>query len=72
VSVIDQGSGVAAEVLEKIFDSYFTTKPSGMGLGLSVCRSIVRAHGGRIWAENNHGRGASFHFSLPATVAETA
>jgi C4-dicarboxylate-specific signal transduction histidine kinase len=72
VSVIDQGSGVAAEILEKIFDSYFTTKPSGMGLGLSVCRSIVRAHGGRIWAENNHGRGASFHFSLPATVAETA
>jgi C4-dicarboxylate-specific signal transduction histidine kinase len=72
VSVVDQGSGVAAEVLEKVFDSYFTTKPTGMGLGLSVCRSIVRAHGGRIWAENNQGRGATFHFSLPATVAENA
>jgi signal transduction histidine kinase len=72
VSVVDQGSGVAAEALEKIFDSYFTTKPTGMGLGLSVCRSIVRAHGGRIWAENNQGRGASFHFSLPATIAENA
>jgi signal transduction histidine kinase len=70
VSVIDQGSGIAADVLEKIFDSYFTTKPSGMGLGLSVCRSIVRAHGGRIWAENNQGRGASFHFSLPAALGE--
>ncbi len=72
ISVIDQGPGIAAEVLERIFDPFFTTKARGMGLGLSICRNIVNANGGRLWVENNPVRGASFHFILPLMLVETA
>jgi PAS domain S-box-containing protein len=66
VAVSDSGMGVDPELLDRVFDSFYTTKPSGMGLGLSICRSIVDAHGGRLWADANKPRGAVFQFILPA------
>jgi signal transduction histidine kinase len=71
ITVLDRGHGIAIETLPKLFDSFFSTKQQGMGLGLSIARSIVDAHGGRIWAENRDGHGAAFHVELPgAAVAE--
>jgi len=67
VSVADVGVGLAHDMLETIFEPFFTTKEHGMGLGLSVCRSIITAHGGKLWASNNPGRGATFHFTLPVS-----
>lgn len=66
VTVADSGPGVAGEDLETIFEAFFTTKPEGMGMGLSICRSIVEAHGGRLWASRGD-RGLIFHVFLPAT-----
>jgi signal transduction histidine kinase len=65
VSVSDTGVGLPAGQAEQIFNAFFTTKPGGTGMGLAICRSIVEAHGGRLWATDNGGRGASFYFSLP-------
>jgi C4-dicarboxylate-specific signal transduction histidine kinase len=65
VMVSDTGPGIAAEKIEQIFEPFFTTKTSGMGIGLSVSRTIIEAHAGRIWAENNPTRGATFRFTLP-------
>jgi C4-dicarboxylate-specific signal transduction histidine kinase len=65
ISVSDSGPGIAEEKLEKIFESFFTSKANGMGLGLSVCRTIITAHGGRLWAVNNSARGATFYLELP-------
>jgi two-component system, LuxR family, sensor kinase FixL len=65
VSVADTGDGIAAGSEEKIFEPYHTTKPRGLGLGLSLSRSIVLAHGGRLWAENRPGGGATFYFTIP-------
>jgi two-component system sensor kinase FixL len=65
VSVIDGGGSIPEEKMEQIFESFFTTKEQGMGLGLSVCRTIIAAHRGKLWATNNADRGATFHFSLP-------
>ena len=70
ISVQDRGCGIPGETLPKLFDSFFSTKQQGMGLGLSIARSIVDAHGGRIWAENREGHGAAFHVELPEAVAE--
>ena len=64
VSVTDCGCGIPSEKLPQIFDSFFTTKEEGMGLGLSIARSIIEAHHGRIWAENNSNGGATFHFAV--------
>jgi C4-dicarboxylate-specific signal transduction histidine kinase len=66
VSVRDSGPGLAPGALERLFDAFYTTKSNGLGLGLSICRSIIEAHGGRLWATANEPRGASFEFTLPA------
>lgn len=68
VAVRDSGMGLASEGLDRVFDSFYTTKPSGLGLGLSICRSIVEAHGGRLWASANIPQGAMFQFTVPAIV----
>jgi signal transduction histidine kinase len=65
VAVRDSGPGIDPERLECVFDSFYTTKLSGMGLGLSICRSIVGAHGGQLWVDTNEPRGAVFQFTLP-------
>jgi len=69
VSVSDTGSGLSEEVREHLFQPFMTTKKEGMGVGLSICRTIVEAHGGSIWAENNEGGGATFAFTLPTAEA---
>jgi signal transduction histidine kinase len=71
VEVRDSGPGLAPETLEHVFEAFYTTKPGGLGMGLSICRSIIEAHGGRLWASANLPRGASFQFALPA-IANTA
>jgi signal transduction histidine kinase len=68
VSVSDTGMGLPPQQTERIFDAFFTTKPHGLGMGLSISRSIVESHRGRLWAAGNSPRGASFHFTLPTTV----
>jgi C4-dicarboxylate-specific signal transduction histidine kinase len=66
VSVKDSGEGIPSADLERIFKPFFTTKAQGLGVGLAISRSIIEAHGGRLWAENNPGGGATLHFTLPA------
>jgi two-component system sensor kinase FixL len=68
--VNDSGKGISAEEIEKVFTPFFTTKPQGMGVGLCICRSIIRHHQGQIWAESNPEGGATFYFSLPAATDE--
>jgi PAS domain S-box-containing protein len=70
VSVEDTGLGIEMENTERLFAPFFTTKPQGIGMGLSICRSIVEAHGGRLWVAKNQPRGAAFHFALPVTTTE--
>ena len=65
VAVRDSGSGIDLDHIDRVFEAFYTTKPSGMGMGLSICRSIIDAHGGRLWAEANEPRGAVFQFTLP-------
>lgn len=73
VRVIDQGCGIAPEIRDKLFTAFFTTKPEGMGVGLSICRSIIEFHRGRLWAEDNphssSGSGTIFAFTLPLEAA---
>ena len=65
VAVRDSGPGIDPEHLDRVFDAFYTTKSSGVGMGLSICRSIIHAHGGRLWADVNTPRGAVFRFTLP-------
>jgi C4-dicarboxylate-specific signal transduction histidine kinase len=65
VTVRDSGPGLAPESVDRLFDSFFTTKPGGLGMGLSICRSIIEAHQGRLWATANTPHGAVFQFNLP-------
>jgi PAS domain S-box-containing protein len=65
VAIEDSGSGIAPGDMEQIFSTFFTTKVTGMGMGLSICRSIIETHGGRLWASPGHPYGAVFHFTLP-------
>lgn len=65
VSVSDTGPGIAEDQLDRIFDPFFTAKTEGLGIGLSISRGIVEAHGGRLWAENGAHGGATFHFTVP-------
>ena len=66
VAVRDSGPGIDPERLDRIFEAFYTTKSSGVGMGLSISRSIINAHGGRLWAEPNESRGAVFQFALPS------
>ena len=71
VSVSDTGSGIAAGLEDRIFEPFVTTRRTGMGMGLAICRTIVRAHGGTLEAANNEGGGATFSFTLPGTSPPT-
>lgn len=65
MSITDGGIGISAENANRLFNAFFTTKASGLGMGLSICRSIVEAHGGRMSVSSNEGPGATFQFTLP-------
>jgi two-component system sensor kinase FixL len=70
ISVGDTGPGIAPDIADRLFQPFATTKPAGMGVGLSICRTIIEAHGGQIWAEPNPGGGAVFHFTLRRVTGE--
>jgi len=70
VTVKDAGVGLDAESMSKLFDAFYTTKPEGMGIGLSVSHSIIQRHHGRLWAEENDGPGATFAFAIPSKPAQ--
>jgi signal transduction histidine kinase len=65
IEVRDGGTGIPPEMLQAIFDPFTTGKPDGLGIGLSICRTIIERHGGKIWAANNPDRGATFSITLP-------
>jgi PAS domain S-box-containing protein len=70
VAVSDSGTGLSGDKLDKIFEPFYTTKREGLGMGLSISRSIIEAHGGRLWAENNPNRGATFYFTVPVDCGD--
>ena len=72
LAVRDTGIGIDPDDAERLFNPFFTTKPDGTGMGLSICRSIIEVHGGRVWASCNEGRGATFQFSLPLLQGDAA
>jgi len=65
ISVLDNGTGIRPDILDQLFEPFVTTKQQGLGLGLTICRSIATAHGGQLWAGNNTGRGSAFRLMLP-------
>ena len=71
ISVSDTGIGLPPKQMDKVFDAFFTTKPHGTGMGLSISRSIIESHGGRLWATGNPDRGTTFQFTLPIEPAAT-
>jgi PAS domain S-box-containing protein len=71
-SIADRGSGIPQDAADRLFEPFFTTKPHGLGLGLSICRSIMAAHGGRLWADNNADGGATFTLALPRAMETRA
>ena len=68
VAIADSGPGIDPQVVGRIFEPFYTTKPQGTGMGLAISRSIIEAHGGRLWAEPNTPRGATFQCTLPASI----
>ena len=70
--MVDSGPGLAPDVRSRLFQPFVTTKPAGMGVGLSICHGIVEAHGGRMWLADNNGGGAEFRFTLPVAGADRA
>jgi signal transduction histidine kinase len=72
VAVRDSGPGIDPAHSERVFEAFYTTKSSGVGMGLSICRSIINAHGGRLWAEANEPGGAAFRFVLPGAEGKPA
>ena len=70
MAVRDSGPGIDPHHLERVFEAFYTTKASGTGMGLSICRSIINGHGGRLWVEANEPRGAVFQFTLPGAGRE--
>jgi signal transduction histidine kinase len=72
LTVKDAGAGLDPEVVDKIFEAFYTTKADGMGIGLSISRSIIESHHGRLWAASNKGPGATFCFSVPCASAGSA
>ncbi len=70
VSVKDHGKGIDEKTAEQLFNPFFTTKLSGMGMGLAVCQSIIQSHGGRLWFTHNEDKGATFHFTLPTSLSQ--
>jgi len=70
VAVQDSGPGIDLEHIERVFAPFYTTKTNGIGMGLAICRSIIAAHGGRLWAEANQPQGARFQFTLPPGVED--
>jgi signal transduction histidine kinase len=72
IAVRDWGPGLKPEGLDRLFDAFYTTKPGGMGMGLSICRSIIEAHGGRVWATTNVPKGAVLQFTLPPEAATSS
>jgi signal transduction histidine kinase len=71
VAVHDSGPGIDPEHLQRVFEPFYTTKPRGLGMGLSICRSIIDAHGGRLWADANQPRGTVFQFTLPVAQGDS-
>ena len=71
IAVSDCGSGIPVDKMQSLFEPFFTTKPNGLGMGLAISRTLIEAHGGKIWAENNPGRGATFKFTLPVERRES-
>ncbi|HTD17019.1 MAG TPA: ATP-binding protein, partial [Chthoniobacterales bacterium] len=69
VSVADTGPGLDPNALDRLFEAFYTTKPQGLGMGLAISRSIIEAHGGRLWASANVPKGALFQFTLPVVVS---
>ena len=71
IAVRDSGPGIDQEHFERVFDPFYTTKTSGLGMGLAICRSIIDAHGGRLWVDANKPQGAVFRFTLPAAQLDS-
>jgi signal transduction histidine kinase len=71
VAVSDSGSGIDPGNLERVFEPFYTTKTSGVGMGLSICHTIINSHGGRLWVGANEPRGAVFKFTLPAVQEDS-